>query len=79
MTAVKRCPRCGQLKSAAEFYRRRLGRQLSSYCQPCTRAASQEAQPRQRQDPAAAERLRMVGRARQRRHRALGRQGGDDR
>ena len=42
MTAVKRCPRCGQVKAAEAFYRRR-GRRLSSYCQPCTRAASHEA------------------------------------
>ena len=75
MTAVKRCPRCGQRKSAAEFYRRRRGRWLSSYCQPCTRAASREARGRRRQDPAAAELLRVVDRVRQRRHRALGRQG----
>ena len=75
MTAVKRCPRCGQLKSAAEFYRRRRGR-LSSYCQPCTRAASHDAQ-RRRQDPAAAEGLRAVDRVRQRRRRALGSRGGD--
>jgi hypothetical protein len=76
MTAVKRCPRCGQLKSAAEFYRRRRGR-LSSYCQPCTRAASHDAQRRRRQDPAAAEGLRAVDRVRQRRRRALGSRGGD--
>jgi hypothetical protein len=29
MTAVKRCPRCGQRKSAKEFYQRRR-RRLSS-------------------------------------------------
>jgi hypothetical protein len=79
MTAVKRCPRCGQLKSAEEFYWRRRGRRLSSYCQPCTRAASHEAQRRRRQDPAAAERLRVVDRVRQRRRRALGVRGGGDR
>ena len=78
MTAVKRCPRCGQLKSAEEFYRRRPGRRLSSYCQPCTRAASQEAQ-RRRRDPAAADVLRAVDRVRQRRHRGLHRRGGDGR
>jgi recombinational DNA repair protein (RecF pathway) len=78
MTAVKRCPRCGQLKSAAEFYRRR-GRRLSSYCQPCTRAASRAALSRRRQDPAAAELLRAVDRVRQRRRRAVGGQGGGDR
>jgi transposase-like protein len=77
MTAVKRCPRCGQLKAADEFYRRRGGRRLSPYCQPCSRAASREARTRRRQDPATAAELRAVDRARQRRHRALGRQGGD--
>ena len=79
MTAVKRCARCGQLKAADQFYRRRPGRRLSSYCQLCTRAASLEARRRRRQDPAAAEMVRAVDRARQRRHRALGRQGGDGR
>jgi hypothetical protein len=79
MMTVKRCPRCGQLKSAAEFYRRRRGLGLSSYCQPCTRAASRQAQRRRRQDPAAAEGLRAVDRARQRRRRALGGQGGAER
>jgi len=78
MSAVKRCPRCGQLKSAEEFYRRR-GRRLSSYCQPCTRAATRQAQRRRRQDPAAAELLRAVDRVRQRRRRSLGSQGGDRR
>jgi hypothetical protein len=79
MTAGKRCPRCGQLKSAEEFYRRRRGRRLTSYCQPCTRAAARQAQSRRRQDPAAAEGLRAVDRARQRRRRALGGHGGDRR
>ena len=79
MRAVKRCPRCGQLKSAEEFYQRRRGRRLLSYCQPCTRAASRQAQSRRRQDPAAAEVLRAVDRARQRRRRALGRQRGEGR
>jgi hypothetical protein len=79
MTAVKRCPRCGQLKSAEEFYRRRSGRRLSSYCQPCTRAASRVAQSRRRQDPAAVQVLRAVDRVRQRRRRALGSHGGDGR
>jgi transposase-like protein len=78
MTTVKRCPRCGQLKSVDEFYRRRRDR-LSSYCQPCTRAASRQAHHRRRQDPAAAELLRAVDRGRQRRRRALGGQGGDRR
>jgi hypothetical protein len=79
MTAVKRCPRCGQLKSAQEFYRRRHGRWLSAYCQPCTRAASHEAHRRRRQDRAEAEGLRAVDRVRQRRRRALGGHGGDRR
>jgi hypothetical protein len=75
MTAVKRCPRCGQVKAVEAFYRRR-GRRLSSYCQPCTRAASHQARGRRRQDPAAAGLLRAVDRVRQRCHRALGGQGG---
>jgi hypothetical protein len=79
MTAVKRCPRCGQLKSAAEFYRRRRSRRLSAYCQPCTRAAACEAQHRRREDPAAAEGLRAVDRVRQRRRWALGGRGGERR
>jgi hypothetical protein len=77
MTAVKRCPRCGQLKAVEEFYRRCRGRRQSSYCQPCTRVASRQAQSRRRQGPAAAEVLRAVNRLRQRRRRALGGQGGD--
>jgi hypothetical protein len=76
MTAAKRCPRCGQLKSAQEFYRRRGGRQLSSYCQPCAQAAARETQSRRRQDPAAGVRLRAVDRARQRRRRSRGRHRG---
>ena len=79
MTAVKRYPGCGKLKAAAEFYRRRRGRRLSSYCQPCTRAAARQARRRRRQDPTAAEGLRAVDRVRQRRRRALGGQGGDRR
>jgi recombinational DNA repair protein (RecF pathway) len=75
MTASKRCPRCGEVKSVDAFYRRR-GRRLSSYCQPCTRAAAQEGRRRRRQDPASAVRLRAADRIRQRRHRALGGQGG---
>ena len=78
MTAVKRCPRCGQRKSAKEFYQRRR-RRLSSYCQPCTRAASRQAHSRRRQDSAAAEGLRAVDRVRQRRQRNLGGQGGEGR
>jgi hypothetical protein len=77
MTPVKRCPRCGQVKAAEAFYRRRRGRQLSSYCQPCTQAASREARRRRRQDPAAVKELRAVDRVRQHRHRAPGRQGGE--
>ena len=70
---AKRCPRCGQVKSAGgQFYRRRHGRRLSPYCQPCTRAASREIRNRRRQDLATAEQLRAVDRARQRRRRALG-------
>ena len=79
MTATKRCPRCGQVKAADQFYRRRGGRRLSCYCQPCIRAASKEARRQRRQDPAAAEVLRAVDRARQRRRRALGGQGGEER
>jgi hypothetical protein len=69
---AKRCPRCGQVKPADQFYRRRGGRRLSPYCQPCTRAASREVRTRRRQDLAAVERLRAVDRVRQRRHRHLG-------
>ena len=79
MTAVKRCPRCGRVQSAGEFYRRRSGR-LSSYCQSCQRVAARAARRRRRQHPEAAERLRAVERVRQRRYRALGGQdpsGGD--
>jgi hypothetical protein len=77
MTAVKRCPRCGQVKPAGQFYRRRHGRRLSSYCRSCQRAAARLAHRRRRQDPAAAEQLRAVDRARQRRHRTQGPSGGD--
>ena len=68
--AVKRCPRCGQVQPAGEFYRRQRTR-LSSYCRSCQRAAARLARNRRRQDPAAVEQLRAVDRARQRRHRAL--------
>jgi ABC-type lipoprotein release transport system permease subunit len=34
MTAVKRCPHCGQIKPASKFYRRQRTR-LSSYCRAC--------------------------------------------
>jgi hypothetical protein len=77
MTPVKRCPRCGQVKPADQFSRRRRSLRLSPYCQPCTRAAAREARRRRRQDPAAAEQLRAVDRARQRRHRTHGPSGGD--
>ena len=79
MTAVKRCPRCGKVKPAGEFYRRRRTR-LSSYCRSCQRAAARLARDRRRQDAAAIEQLLAVDRTRQRRHRALGdhnRGGGD--
>jgi hypothetical protein len=79
MTTVKRCPRCGLVKAAEAFYRRPRGRRLSSYCQPCTQAASHEGRRRRQQDPAAVELLRAVDRVRQRRHRAWGRQRGDGR
>jgi hypothetical protein len=77
MTAAKRCPRCGQVKPADQFYRRRRGQRLSSYCRYCQRAASREARRRRRQDPAVVERLRAVDRTRRRRHRAQGPSGGD--
>ena len=79
MTPVKRCPRCGRVRSADQFYRRRSGR-LSSYCQSCQRMAARAARRRRRQDLATAEQLRAVDWVRQRRHRALGDQhpnGGD--
>jgi transposase-like protein len=79
MTATKRCPRCGQRKVVDQFYRRRGGRRLSPYCQPCSRAAARQTQTRRREDPAAAEQLRAVDRARQRRRRALGGQEGEGR
>ena len=79
MTAVKRCSRCGLLKSADQFYRRRRSTRLSPYCQPCQRAASRTAQARRRRDPASVALLRAVDRTRHRRHRALGGQGGADR
>jgi hypothetical protein len=75
---AKRCPRCGKVKPAGEFYRRQ-GTRLSSYCRSCQRAAARAARRRRRQDPAAADQLRAVDRVRQRRHRALGQgpSGGD--
>jgi len=72
---VKRCPRCGQVKPASAFYRRRGGTRTSPYCQPCTRAASREARSRRRQDSASVALLRAVDRERQRRRRALHGQG----
>jgi hypothetical protein len=71
MTAVKRCPRCGKVKPADQFYRRRRIR-LSSYCRSCQRAAARAARDRRRQDPTAGDQLRAVDRSRQRRHRTLG-------
>jgi hypothetical protein len=71
MTGVKRCPRCGQVKPAAQFYRRQRTR-LSAYCRSCQQAAARAVRRRRGQDPAAAEQLRAVDRARQRRHRHLG-------
>jgi hypothetical protein len=71
VTPVKRCPRCGRMRAAAEFYWRRSGR-LSSYCKSCQRAAARAARQRRRQDAAMVEQLRAVDRARQRRHRTLG-------
>ena len=72
LAKAKRCARCGQVKPAGQFYRRRHGRRLSPYCQPCTRTGAHLARQRRRQDPAAAERLQAVDRIRQRRHRTLG-------
>ena len=79
MTApkAKRCPCCSQVKPTSQLYRRRRSLRLSPYCQPCTRAASREVRRRRRRDPAAIEQLRAVDRARQRRHRAQGPNGGD--
>jgi hypothetical protein len=74
MTAVKRCPRCGRVKPAGEFYRRQRTR-LSPYCRSCQRAAARLARDRRRLDAAALEELRAVDRARQHRRRALGGQG----
>jgi hypothetical protein len=73
----KRCPRCGQVKSASAFYRRQRTLRLSPYCKPCQRAASRETQRRRRQDPASVALLRATDRARQRRRRGLRGQGGD--
>lgn len=70
--ACKRCPRCGQVKPAGQFYRRQRSQRLSPYCKPCQRAVSRTTQTRRRKDPASAVRLRAVDQARQRRHRDLG-------
>jgi hypothetical protein len=78
MTPVKRCPRCGQIKPTNQFYRRRHGLRLSSYCRSCQQAAAaRAARRRRRQDPAAAAELRAADRVRQRRHRTQGPGGGD--
>jgi hypothetical protein len=79
MTRVKRCSRCGKVKPADQFYRRRRT-QLSAYCRSCQQSAVRRGRDRRRQDPAAAEQLRTVDRTRQRRYRALGGQdpSGDD-
>jgi type VI protein secretion system component VasF len=66
----KRCPRCGQRKSAGEFYRRRNGG-LSPYCRVCQRIANRATQRRRRRDPATAAHFRQADRQRQRRHRLL--------
>jgi hypothetical protein len=67
----KRCPRCGLVKPASAFYRRRGGTRSSPYCQACTRAASREVRNRRRRDVASQALLRAVDRDRQRRRRAL--------
>jgi len=69
--AVRRCPRCGKVKPASEFYRQHSQR-LSLYCRSCQQAAARESRNRRRQDPTAVEQLRAIDRARQRRGRALG-------
>jgi hypothetical protein len=67
----KRCPRCGLIKPAGEFYLRRRSQRLSPYCKPCQRAAAAEARRRRRADPASPVALvRAVDRDRQRRRRA---------
>jgi recombinational DNA repair protein (RecF pathway) len=79
MTSVRRCSRCGKVKPADQFYRRRRA-QLSSYCRSCQQAVVRRGRDRRSQDPAAVDQLRVVDRTRQRRHRALGGQdpsGGD--
>ena len=71
MTKVKRCSRCGKVKPADQFYRRRRTQLLPS-CRSCQQVAVRRGRDRRRQDPATAEQLRAVDRTRQRRHRALG-------
>ena len=70
MTATKRCPRCGKVKAADQFYRRRRTR-LSSYCRACQQVAVRRARDRRRHDLAGVDQLRAVDRTRQRRHRTL--------
>jgi hypothetical protein len=70
VTAAKCCPRCGRVRPAGEFYRRRSVL-LSSHCRSWQRAAHL-ARRRRRQDLAAAEQLRAADRARERRHRTQG-------
>jgi hypothetical protein len=69
--AVKRCPRCRQVKPAVQFYRQHSQR-LSPCCRSCQQAAARESRNRRRQDPTAVEQLWAIDRARQRRGRALG-------
>jgi hypothetical protein len=38
---TKRCPRCGETKSAEDFYVKKDGK-LQSYCRPCNKAAATE-------------------------------------
>ena len=76
---AKRCPRCGQVKAAGQFYRRQRSLRLSPYCKPCQQVVSRPTPARRRQDPTSASQLRAVDRARQRRHRALRDRGGEDR
>jgi len=71
MTGVRRCSRCGKVKSADQFYRRRRT-QLSSDCKSCQQAAVRRARDRRRQDPATVDQLRAVDRTRQRRRRTVG-------
>jgi hypothetical protein len=71
VTPARRCPRCGRVRPAREFYRRQRTR-LSSYCRSCQRAAAHLARTRRRQDPTAVEELRAVDQAHQRRYRTLG-------